>query len=255
MNETKGNDRELSDYNNKRHISTDYNKPYKPPKKIKWIQFYRKANPVEWFLLGVTFLLAIANVWIVIYAASQADSAANTFHLANESMILQNRKDSLNTVAQVIRDSINIQGFKLENRAYIVSTEAIMETFEIGKKITVEMKFENVGKTPAYKCNITSHLKVISMQDSNWFPKIQPIQQRSHLTIGNEVIIGSKMSGDSAIDSNFYNLIIENKTYYIMAYGVINYYDIFNEPHFTQYCFFYKPTVGFAGFHKYNDSN
>lgn len=130
-----------------------------------------RPTMAEWILIGITFLLAVFNVFIIKYAGDQAKAAIDAVQLGRDQFtrqlkidfidsirqsqrdLAQDRKDALFAKSQTVRDSFYFITTKKSLRPYItlVSDTFSFSTPVIGGGIpSTNIRYKNVGKTPAY---------------------------------------------------------------------------------------------------------
>ncbi|MGA9364732.1 MAG: hypothetical protein WBW16_10220 [Bacteroidota bacterium] len=120
------------------------------------------GSVVEWVLVSITLALAYFTWKTAQYASNQAKAAIEADSLTRDAFIYQAKKDSIDSTAQArkdaffalyqkARDSLSLESFILENRAYLNFKEISELQLPIGKPMSFSWGMINTGKTPAYR--------------------------------------------------------------------------------------------------------
>jgi hypothetical protein len=110
---------------------------------------------------GLQVFLTIGAILLAFFlwleTRRQVNVSSNTLKFQRESdsthTVNQARKDSINEKSQIFRDSLALENFRIENRAYLVITVRQKDIihFSVNKPDTIRWSINNVGKTPSYK--------------------------------------------------------------------------------------------------------
>lgn len=258
------------------NTSKNSEQPNLPTKVIVYKGDKDKPTIAEWMLIVITFILAVFNVFIIIYASNQVGAAIDTVKVARDQFnyqrtqdsiyairqtkrdSIQNTKDSLFAESQRQRDSLSNKSFRLENRAYIIFHNFAPVAFNFGGGITtIPILIKNVGRTPAQRMMHYTYLSYDEDSIKNYVHSGEKFIER-HKSEG--VSLGG--DGDSTYiifhnkftkkDSIFF---VTNKPKIYIG-GIVSYYDIFGIRHLTYFCI--ERIYGLSemrGYKKYNEVN
>jgi hypothetical protein len=126
-------------------------------------------------------------------------------------------------------------------RAYVAPSN--LRSSVTGTLLTVEFNIQNFGQTPAKSCNIRGNASILPFPLlANYdlqVPK-NPIEQKSRIDPGPITDSSKNNVKKSFILSTGKASIIlaEDTSTRIYVYGVLNYEDIFDEAHYTNFCYF-----------------
>ena len=164
--------------------------------------------------------------------------------------ISQHEKDSIFVKNQKFRDSLNLESFMLENRAYLNFKDVQYFPFKIGEKIRIYWESTNTGKTPAYR--VRQMTDWIALTD--WTDKEFDNFHASHDT---GVVVGSGLpyshpSEDAIIADSVELIYFKKIPIYVRV--IIEYDDLFHRMHRTRGHFVYQnDTLNYL--RKFNDAN
>lgn len=238
---------------------------------IKEVRVYKgdkdKLTKAEWWLISITAVLAVCNIFVIIYASNQSSAAIQAvndarkqfeYQIARDSVNAHNQriKDSLFAKSQRERDSLNNYSIKLakdnfqlteENakirlRPYIVVNEndTLKITIDKNLNISSRIKVTNVGETPALNYFQTNAFLIA---DNMYKEALNFLFEQANRHKHTGLAVGSKLSfvkiGSHGVftSQDSVDVFQNNKKFYF--YGVVGYSDVFNDRHFTWYCLQY----------------
>jgi len=229
-----------------------------------------------WVLIGTTILLAAFTAWMAWKTHDLANQTAKTIPLlwkadsiANEGLKLSKQNvDSSNVYTrrsiEIAESSLKVNRFsadtikkftKMDLRAFIGFAGVDSLIMNIGEPLRIDIKFKNIGKTPAYNVREAGY-RVFRKGEPNQFDidtlkktfqKCSPIHPGMEPIFTVESIWSPTQKNIADIMDGSWNLYV---------FKLINYNDVFGDKHFTMVCLKYFPEVRtFIPFPNYNDGN
>lgn len=201
--------------------------------------------------------------------------AADTHTLAEQAVTQATQTTNLAAAASTqtteLRDSIK-QAARLASATEIANANAMqadrpwlgavlsIKDFEVGKKMTVDIIFNNSGRRPAYAYSILSHGGVYQQ-----FPDPETQYDYSGSPSTGLIVPGSYQQSETVLDTAFSQEVMDalnrGPTIYFI-FGKIEYRDVrTNEKHWTHVCYRYHPEqaksflYGFRQCAEYNDTD
>ena len=215
---------------------------------------------------SIGMIIAIVALVIVIWQSCQlqeatkltkrsADLADSSFSESQKSSREESERAERTTKAMEKNIEIAEMSARVSNRAYISFKDVTKQILQVGKQASVDIKYVNVGKTPAYNISIIHGVKI---GGSGFFDN--EIENIKTTKITNQTL-GASLDGNTTAGSgeminyeNFTKIMNGQKSWFV--YGNITYNDIFGGSHFTRYCFQVFPDKNIIVMcDKYNDAN
>lgn len=239
--------------------TSDFKEPYTPPKRVGLLQFFRKANPVEWGLLGMTIVLTVANILIIIYAADQVKITKYAVELSSQQT---NKSIAAAESANVFtKRSINLaeKNARAELRPYITLDSIWNIKIKANHRIEATVNLRNFGRTYARRFYSWGIFFISPDSAIYWvyFAKgrMKGYSERPDL-IGALVSQGAHseipITSQYLMSKNDITKIHKDGMYFVAA---VFYRDIFGDEHTMTFCFKYVHTVGFTLFGHFDDAD
>lgn len=121
-----------------------------------------KITKYELSAIMASVIVVVFNIFTLIYVREQTKTNIQAVNDAKTQFdyqrnrdsinaIKQNAKDSVFALNQKTRDSLNLESFILENRAYLCFKNISPIQLSVGHLPTFDWEVTNTGKTPAYR--------------------------------------------------------------------------------------------------------
>lgn len=234
-----------------------------PTQKERWQRIAGFLTRSEWVMVFLTFVIAATGVvGIILVIQGSADSkrladaadreacASSRFasSAASISTEIRSAETDFSTMAKNSEGAIKAtqESMRQDQRAW-VGVLASMPKLELKKPITGVAIVTNSGKTFAVNARINSNLLFSphEIKDSKLLPfnKPNPDQIKSLGLLIPSVRFETRATpltpeGQPREVTEYDLSVLGNSGWYTYIFGTVTYQDVFNKPHFTNYCWY-----------------